>query len=238
MVFEWSGIIGVASLLLAIIGIIITYMIYQKQRTIKKLSITPKKYIIFEKRENLPDVQLIVGKKKVDEAKLLEYDIEHIGNKSIEIDDFVTPIEVQFNEDSYVLLSSQSNQSDDTIKAKIKQNENSIEIAPPFLNPNDSLSVSVIINNFKTEKIVGKIKDGSLVIGERRNKYTIYSLKIAIGLMVLMLASSLYWMFTDPLNFDSVKYIFFEVIVILLFIYAPMFWDQDYRKRMNSRDRA
>jgi len=232
MEVDLNLIIPIAGLIIAILSFIGTYIIYIKQKTIKKININFQKYTIFEQRPNMPNIRLIVEDIiEVDEAQLLEFNIQHIGNKSIDAEDFINPIEIDFNEDSNVLSTSVTTNQD--LTPEIENEETYIKVKPIFLNPDESFLVNLLINNYKNHKIKGKIRDGVIVQGEKKKKYTNLFVLLSMITVILMVLITVPSIILRPSNITDILIpVTFLGFLAVFFFTAPAYWDAEYRKRI------
>ena len=202
---------------------------------LKKINISDKSYVIFEKKENFPDMSLIIEGKTYDEAKLIEFEFEHRGNRAIEVSDYFAPITIQFNEDASILTASIERKTDEFIDPLGNNNKTIIHLKPTDLNPKDKFVLNAIINNYKKHTIKGKIKDGFIVINENINKYTRIFLYASMVPLVILSLVGFYSTITRNVDLINIIYVAGLGIIAILLFYAPSLWDENYRKRIRGK---
>lgn len=153
----WQFIIYIGvTLFVGIITVVISILLYRKQRRRKLLTyqIVSDTPVLSAERELADKVQVLFNGKPVDDARLVVLRLWNAGNESIKTEDYdqQTPIVIDFGENTEVLDAEILETSPASIKMRqllsIASDIAAILLQPLLLNSKDSITVKVLLSRF------------------------------------------------------------------------------------------
>lgn len=143
-----------------ILGGIVAYWIYLKQRTTKEIGIEriSLNNIIEIDSKYKNSIEVKFQDKNVDKLWLLILKFSNKGNTPIEKKDFESPILISFDSKNEILNNEAISSNPKDLNVKITKTNNIIELAPLLLNPNDSFALRFMISGGSPEyKVTSRI---------------------------------------------------------------------------------
>lgn len=145
--------------IVAFIAIIITIIIYLKQRRNKLLNFeiisrTPLLSIEDEIKGNL---QILYNGNPIEQVHLIVIKFINSGNTPITSNDFEIPINFKFGEESQIFTAEITEKNPTNLRASITIEGNSIVIDPTLLNSGDSITIKTLVSRFVDIDIDGRI---------------------------------------------------------------------------------
>lgn len=139
-----------------ILGGIIAYWIYLKQKNIKELTYEKVSLnnIVEIDSKFRNSIEVKFNGDKVDNLWLLIIKIVNSGNTPIEKKDFDTSLSIEFNEGSQVLDAEVISTFPNNLQIEINHSSGKIEISPTLLNFGDNYSIRAMISGAKPKFIL------------------------------------------------------------------------------------
>lgn len=168
----WQFIIGV---LIAIAAIVVTIIVYLKQRTRKSLSyeILSLNPLLSVKEEIKEKVQILYEGKPVEKVHLILARIINSGNVPIESNQYERHVSLSFGKEAQILTAEVNKTNPESLQASIKVEGNKVVLTPVLLNDGDSITLKMLVSQFDEISV-----DGRIVGVKRIEKYTETSFRI------------------------------------------------------------
>lgn len=202
-----------------IAAITVPLIIYFLQKSKKRLAyeVVSNTQLVGVKTEVQNKIKIYYENKLVENVYLVSIRLINSGNQPISIDDFARPINIQLGSNTKILTCEVLEQNPKDLDVSILKMQNSFEIQPLLLNPNDSLTLSILLSDYREE-----LEVSARVKGVRNiETYSEPQPLLNIILMLLMIPFILFSI-TSTFFYDIFKnYLGFKVSVILstLFIF-------------------
>jgi hypothetical protein len=191
---------------IAIITIIITVVLYWKQRQKKKLSFallsTP---LLSVKNEIKKKVQILYDGKPVDQVHLAVVKIINPGNTLIEKKDYETPIILDFGKDSEILSGSMTEAEPKGLKPTWRTQGSAMTIEPLLLNSGDNFTFNLLVKGYEDMSITGRIAGVKEITPFKKSNrkyyaYTLIGMSVEIS-GVLLALGDIHALVTLPIAF-------------------------------------
>lgn len=106
------------------------------------------------------ELQVFVGKKLVEDPKLLKIQIKNTGSEAIKKAHFDIPLQLEFDSGVSLLKASISSTIPHSIPAKVALDEHTLELQPLLLNAKDTLNISIITSgDVEHLAVLGRIEN-------------------------------------------------------------------------------
>ena len=168
--------------LLAIVAIIISVILYRKQRQGKEVSYTIVSSVplIGVKEEIRRKLQILFNGKPVEQVHLVEVDIVNSGNSPIKASEYERPISLGFGEEAEIFTAEVAKTTPESLWAKVRIEENKVLLEPTLLNEGDSVRIKMLVAKFAQVNMDGRIV-GVKEINEFKESRTQYWVLAIIG---------------------------------------------------------
>lgn len=191
---------------LALLAIVISIILYLKQRRFKSLSYeilscTP---LLSIEDEIKGDLQVTYRGNLVEQVHLIIIRIINTGNTPITTEDFERPVNISFGEEAEVFTSEIVKMKPDTIEASIAIRENRIILTPTLLNEGDELTYKTLVNKFDKININGRII-GVKEIEEYKESSLLFNVIFVLGVVVSIIGLYSFLTSPGPINFSSLS---------------------------------
>lgn len=152
----------VIATVIALLAIIVSILIYLKQRQRKALSykILTNTPLLGIEEKIKGKLQILFDDKPVEDVNLIEIIIINSGNIPILITGYEHPISLSFDEKTKILTSEVFKTNPKSLKATVKIEDSRIIVPPVLLNSKDSIILKTLVSQFK-----GKISVDGRIIG-------------------------------------------------------------------------
>ena len=146
----WQFLIGA---LIAVVTVVISIIIYFKQRNCKKLSyeILSNTAIMSTEEKIKDDIQLSYKGKVVKDVKLLVLRIFNSGNLPVVSADYEKPISIEFGKETRVLTAEVIKKSPDNLQSTISIENQVVTLYPALLNTEDSITIKMLVTKYEKE---------------------------------------------------------------------------------------
>ena len=133
--------------LAVIAAITVPLIIYFLQKSKKRLAyeVVSNTQLVGVKSEVQNKIKIHYENKIVENVHLVSIRIINSGNQPISIDDFARPISIQLGSNTNILTCEVLEQSPKDLDISILKMQNSVEIQPLLLNPNDSFNLNILL---------------------------------------------------------------------------------------------
>jgi hypothetical protein len=201
---------------LAILGIVISLIIYFKERPINSLSYKKQTLtypILFRKNEEAlrKAYQSSKGKK----ICLAVVDLFNSGNQSIIKTDYEQPIKLTFGRNSKILFSEITNRKPKNLGAKILFNDGkTVELTRFLFNPNNSLTIKTLVTNLEDVYVSCRapgIEQANECISKRRHYLTKNTF-----LLFTIFISLVGTIFLQPLSTNDSYFLLWQAFIAVL----------------------
>lgn len=145
--------------LLAAIAILVSIILYLKQRRRKALSyeILSRTPLLSVKEEIKKQLKILYDGKPVRQVHLVVVRIVNSGNTPILSTDYERLISLNFGEEANVLTAEIVKTDPDSIQASFNVEGKSVVLTPTLLNTGDSFTLKMLITKFGEVKVDGRI---------------------------------------------------------------------------------
>lgn len=218
---SYQFLIGV---IIALLAIIVSVVIYYKQKSSKKLSfkiVSNTSILTYEERVK-NELQLSYKAKKVEDVRLILLRIFNSGNVPITSEDYEKPISVEFNGSTQVLTAEVIRKRPINLQATIAIENRVVTLYPSLLNPSDEIGLKILVSKFCNKINVSSRINGIKEINEVKEKQptTILIVLSILGLLLWGLGSILWSTIFQSSITQTFAY--FSVIVFVLFIISTI----------------
>lgn len=209
--------------LAVIAAITVPLIIYFLQKSKKQLSyeIISNTQLVGIENEIQDRITILYDEKQVVNVHLISIRFVNDGNQPISIDDFAMPINVQLGSATNILTCEVLEQNPNELNANIVKMEDSVEIQPLLINPNDSFNLNILLNNYEGSLCIrARIKGIKTISVYKEPKFTIVNFLLIMHFLVGMVGmfSTIYGRETNN-DFVSdigyVSFIFFITLTLL-----------------------
>jgi hypothetical protein len=148
-----------AGFLLALVTIVVTIVIYMRQRQRKKVSYTVLSSVplLSVKEEIKGNLQILFNGKPIQQVQLVEVKIINSGNIPIQKTDYEHPISLSFGKTAQILSAEVKEKIPRNIDATIGIKEGKIILEPTLLNGGDSVILKMLVTMFEKVIVDGRI---------------------------------------------------------------------------------
>jgi hypothetical protein len=187
---------------LALLAISVSVFLYRLQRRFKALTyqVSPAFPILSVRESVKGSVKILYEDKLVEGIEGVTIKIQNAGSEPIQKADFDRPVTVDFGEGAQILEAEIAEKKPDETEADIIINESSVQLTPTLLNPDDFVTMSVLLTQFEKDKpdVEGRIVGVKRIVERAgdpaaiywwRNRTLIWSIIIILAVWVLILVS-------------------------------------------------
>jgi len=224
--------------IITLIAIIVSVVIYFKQKSSKKLSykVVSNTSILTHEERVKGEFQLSYKAKKVDNVRLILLRIFNSGNVPITSADYEQPISIEFKDSTQVLTAEVIRKRPSNLQAAVTIENRVVTLYPSLLNPADEIGLKILVSKFCNDINVSSRINGITKIDEVKDQQisTILSVALILGLLLWGLGSLVWSMiFQVPLiqtfAYDSVIVFAFCVVATVALLVSSQ-----YRKELNK----
>lgn len=226
----WQFIIGA---LIAIVTIIVSIIIYLKQRSRKRLSyeILSNTALLSVEEEIKNDIQLTYKGKVVEGVKLLVLRIFNSGNLPIVSADYERPIGIEFGKETRVLAAEVIEKNPANLQSTISIENRVVTLYPALLNPSDSVTIKMLVTKYENDfqvnsRIIGVSRIELLPESSVMTSAVIFTF-ILLGVWAF---GSVIWSFIFHVSFFE-AFAYFSIVFYILFVIAMFAILADKRSR-------
>lgn len=186
----------VATLAVAIAGVIVPVWLWQVDLSSKSLSITLTTRVSLQptEKESLQGLEVSVDGKRIENPYLVVFEIANDGSKPILASDFESPLDIRLASDTYFVRSRITNKAPKDIDTDISAEKTRISLKPALLNPKDSVTVTIVTAGvapvFETRARVAGIPSISMADNTVKKRNTPRLIFLAVAALLLSVASS------------------------------------------------
>jgi len=151
---DWLTPPVVLSSLLALSGILVGVIQSRRQRKFKALAyqVSPIFPLLSVSESIGGSVKILYEDQPVEGLEGVTVRIQNTGREPIEKGDYERPVTVVFGEGAQILKAEIAEEKPDEIEAAITVNDSSVQLTPTLLNPEDSVTISVLLTQFEKDK--------------------------------------------------------------------------------------
>lgn len=148
MSFSIEILLGFSAVIAAITVPLIIYFLQKSKRRLA-YEVVSNAQLVGVKSEVQNKIKIYYENKLVENVHLVSIRIINSGNQPISIDDFARPISIQLGSNTNILTSEVLGLNPKDLDVSILKMQNSVEIQPLLLNPNDSLTLNILISDYR-----------------------------------------------------------------------------------------
>ena len=132
-------------------AITVPLIIYFLQKSKKRLAyeVVSNTQLVGIKNEVQNKIKIYYENKLVENVHLVSIRFINSGNQPISIDDFARPINIQLGSNTNILTCEVLEQNPKDLDVSILKMQNRLEIQPLLLNPNDSLTLNILLSDYR-----------------------------------------------------------------------------------------
>jgi hypothetical protein len=195
---------------LALIAIIISIVLYLKQKTKKELSykIVNWSSILSLKEQDQGDIKLLYKDHVVKNADLIICKIANTGNVSITAEDFKKPIKIEFGKDSQILNAEIIETTPQGLEIQLQTDEEKSLIEKLLLNKGDSFTINYLVSECKDKDISihSRIVGIPKIIEARDKKnsilvYLVSNILVFVGFLGAGITSNYTWLILAAISY-------------------------------------
>ncbi|WP_201591590.1 hypothetical protein [Psychrobacter sp. Pi2-51] len=210
-------------LLAVIAAITVPLIIYFLQKSKKRLAyeVVSNTQLVGVKSEVQNKIKIYYENKLVENVHLVSIRIINSGNQPISIDDFARPISIQLGSSTNILTCEVLEQSPKDLDISILKMQNSVEIQPLLLNPNDSFNLNILLSDYREELEVSARVKGVAKVEIYREPPPVLNLILLFIMGLSVSLCLLYVVFKDLVesyfgtNSEILVYIIISPIIII-----------------------
>ncbi len=157
MLSNSAGIFEVLGILASIAGLVISIFSYWiGKRSSKKLSysILMQQPLLVLPEDLKDDLQVFYNQTPLRDAHLVLIELKNSGTTPILPNDYLTPLTVNFGDSAKIISTEVISQSPHLGNVKITPEQSRVMLTPSPLNPNDSLTLRLIVGNFSGNTVL------------------------------------------------------------------------------------
>lgn len=233
----WTFLGGVGAIVAIPIALIPVFLTSRQQQNRRELSyqIVSNAPIVSVNKALEKRVEVLLDKKAVKGARLLVIKVWNSSQLSIKPTDYVDPVKFIFNNGT--VISSEVLKTDplnllepQDIKTFIKSSNASIELSKLHLNPQDTITFTVLLSGKSDIEIRGKLDQGQVInYREQTSKRIVTLRKYAIALTATnVIITTIQLILVNYTNNSSISIVFQPFILIVVIAYILI-----YRRRLN-----
>ena len=156
--------IGAAALIVAVVGVLITVVLWRRGRQRKAISYRLTTARVVSVRKEAGDrITVLYDGAPVSDVRLVDLHIECSGNVEIAVSDYDKPLVVKLGAGAQILSSAVSKRSPPDLDVKLHRESDSLKIDPVLLNEGDAFNVTALVSG-----IEGGVRLGGHVAGVPR----------------------------------------------------------------------
>jgi hypothetical protein len=223
----------IATFFVGVTAIIVSIILYLKQRQRKALSyeIVSSIPLLSMEEEVKERLQILFNNKPVQKVYLVIVRIVNSGNVPITSADYEIPVSFCFHEDTKVLTAEISETNPENLRASLVIENTKIILTPILLNSGDSITIKMLVSQFD-----GQISVDGRIIGVKRiqnlveHRIKLYSFILFFTLFFLIVGASLsiilylQAIFSEPRLVSSTKLTLTQKIFLgFVFIITSLF---------------
>ena len=139
-----------AGVIISLIALWVTFFVYKKQQSRRRIvyEIVSNIFLVNVEDEIKSKLEIFFDKKLVENVTLLLIKIANLGDEPIVTTDYETPITIEFGESSDILETSIESVSPEDLNPEVTNTKSVISILPLLLNPQDAITIKVLVANF------------------------------------------------------------------------------------------
>jgi hypothetical protein len=215
----WQFLIGA---LIAIVTIIVSIVIYFKQRSRKRLSyrILSNTVLLGVEEEVKKDIQLSYKGKAIVGVRLLVLRIFNSGNVPVVSTDYEKPISIDLGKETRVLTAEVIKKSPPNLQSAISIEDHVVTLYPALLNPADSITTKMLVTKYENGLEVNSRIIGVSRVEELREGSLLTKVILAyLAILLTWLLGSIAWSSTFRVPFFEV-FSYFSLIFYAFFALA------------------
>ena len=213
MVFSLELLIGVLAVIAAITVPLIIYFL-QKSKKRLAYEVISDTQLVGIKSEVQNKIKIYYEDKLVENVHLISIKIINNGNQPISISDFAELINIRLGNNTNILTCEVLEQNPKDLDVCVVKIQDSIEIQPLLLNPNDSFTLNILLSNYKRDLEVSARIEGVNKIEYYVEPQPIANLIMLIIFILLIILNIFYVIFKS--NFESFFGIDSEKLALIL----------------------
>lgn len=213
MVFSLELLIGVLAVIAAITVPLIIYFL-QKSKKRLTYEVISDTQLVGIKSEVQNKIKIYYEDKLVENVHLISIKIINNGNQPISISDFAELINIRLGNNTNILTCEVLEQNPKDLDVCVVKIQDSIEIQPLLLNPNDSFTLNILLSNYKRDLEVSARIEGVNKIEYYVEPQPIANLIMLIIFILLIILNIFYVIFKS--NFESFFGIDSEKLALIL----------------------
>ena len=148
MSFSIEILLGFSAVIAAITVPLLIYFLQKSKRRVA-YEVVSNAQLVGVKSEVQNKIKIYYENKLVENVHLVSIRIINSGNQPTSIDDFARPISIQLGSNTNILTSEVLGLNPKDLDVSILKMQNSVEIQPLLLNPNDSLTLNILISDYR-----------------------------------------------------------------------------------------
>lgn len=151
-----------------LVGVILSIILYRKSAFKKTLSygIISQNPLIALPDDILERIEISFQGELVANVRLIALKLQNSGNVSIIPDDFISPLDISFGDNTNILSHTVTETSPENIHLQIQAHNSHITIKPLLLNPGDSFVITFLVDQFSGNVYVSARIQGVKQISE------------------------------------------------------------------------
>lgn len=137
--------------LAVIAAITVPLIIYFLQKSKKRLAyeVVSNTQLVGVKSEVQNKIKIYYENKLVENVHLVSIRLINSGNQPISIEDFARPINIKLGSNTNILTCEVLEKNPKDLDIVISKMQNSVKIQPLLLNPNDSLTLNILLSDYR-----------------------------------------------------------------------------------------
>ena len=137
--------------LAVIAAITVPLIIYFLQKSKKRLAyeVVSNTQLVGVKSEVQNKIKIYYENKLVENVHLVSIRLINSGNQPISIEDFARPINIKLGSNTNILTCEVLEKNPKDLDIVISKMQNSVKIQPLLLNPNDSLTLNILLGDYR-----------------------------------------------------------------------------------------
>lgn len=185
-----------ATLIVAIAAAVVPVWLWQADLSSKSLAITLSTRLPLQptEKESLQGLEVSVDGKRIENPYLVVLEISNDGSKPILASDFESPLDIRLASDTYFVRSRITSKTPKDIDTDISTEKTRISLKPTLLNPNDSVSLTIVTGGvapiLETRARVAGISSITIADNTVKKRNTARLIFLAAAAVLLSIASS------------------------------------------------
>lgn len=142
------------------LGLVQVYQVLNRRRPAIRYEVSPVNHLVSINENASAAVEVFFHGKKVPDVAMLWLTVKNVGNSAIRAAEITTPLGIRFPDAQEIISCHLEKVSPESLRNEVAVSvvDDRVHISPCLLNPDDMISVGVVVEGYKGHRVHGRIE--------------------------------------------------------------------------------